>query len=147
MQTTTRWIGAALLVAGLALSGCTAAPAAEAGGDSPATVEKVNGSGPARLTLTSDAAKRLDIQTAPVRETQVAQQARKVIPYSAVLYDPQGEAWTFTSPQALTFIRERITVDSVTGNDAVLSVGPSVGTAVVTVGAAELYGAELGLGQ
>jgi hypothetical protein len=36
-------------------------------------------------------------------------------------------------------------VDSIRGGVAVLSVGPPAGTPVVTVGAAQLYGAEVGV--
>jgi hypothetical protein len=43
----------------------------------------------------------------------------------------------------LTFERQRIGVERVTGDLAVLSEGPPVGTSVVTVGAALLYGAEI----
>jgi hypothetical protein len=65
-----------------------------------------------------------------------------VVPYAAVLYDAHGDAWTYTSPEPLTFVRHRITVDNIQGDLAFLSSGPPVGTLVVTVGAAELYGAE-----
>ena len=54
--------------------------------------------------------------------------------------------WTFASPAPLTFVRERIGVDYVRGDLAVLFSGPPAGTRVVTVGAAELLGAELGVG-
>lgn len=132
------------IVAVLALAGCAGAAAEEtaSSGEKPAKVEK-NGSGPAKVTLTERAAKRLDIQTIAVREDK----GQKVIPYSAVLYDPQGQAWTFTSPAALTFVREQLTVRSIAGDSAILTAGPAAGTTVVTVGAAELYGAELGVGK
>ena len=58
------------------------------------------------------------------------------------LYDAEGQAWTYTNPEPLTFVRARVTVESVTGELAVLSTGPNVGETVVTVGAAELYGSE-----
>jgi hypothetical protein len=38
---------------------------------SAATVEHLNRDGPARITLTDDAAKRLDIQTAAVQQSEV----------------------------------------------------------------------------
>jgi len=43
-------------------------------------------------------------------------------------------------------VREPIEITRISGDDVVLSSGPVVGTAVVTVGAAELVGAEAGLG-
>lgn len=144
------WAAAVIvLVAGLGLSACgeSLGDAANGSGVKPAKVEKVDGSDTARVTVTDEAAKRLDIQTIAVRDQQVAGQQRKVIPYAAVLYDAKGQAWTFTNPEPLTFIRQRISVAQVTGSDAVLSDGPAAGTSVVTVGAAELYGAELGVGK
>ena len=68
---------------------------------------------------------------------------RKVVPYGAVYYDAKGAAWTYVNPKPLTFERQRIGVDRVIGDVAVLSEGPPVGTPVVTVGAALLYGAEI----
>jgi hypothetical protein len=62
-----------------------------------------------------------------------------------VLYDAAGDTWTFTNPEPLVFVRQRISVTYIDGNRAVLADGPAPGTPVVTVGAAELYGAELGV--
>ena len=46
----------------------------------------------------------------------------------------------------LVYLRAEITIDEITGETAVLSAGPPIGTSVVTTGAAELYGAEIGVG-
>jgi len=67
---------------------------------------------------------------------------QKVVPYSAIVYDTQGNTWVYTSPEALTFVRSPVTVDYIDGDKAILLEGPPVDTAVVTVGAEELYGAE-----
>jgi hypothetical protein len=159
MEHSNRWKAAALpLVAAtallLGLSACTQGEAGAAGEEvtSQATVEPVEGTELSKVTLTQRAAERLDIQTAQVRDTQVAagkgkRAARKVIPYSAVLYDEQGDTWTFTSPQPLTYVRQKISVDYIEGNEALLVDGPPAGTTVVTVGAPELLGAELGVGE
>ncbi|HEX6287734.1 MAG TPA: hypothetical protein VFZ66_01015 [Herpetosiphonaceae bacterium] len=72
---------------------------------------------------------------------------RMVIPYGAVIYDLHGETWVYTSPESLTYVREGILVDYIDGDMAVLSEGPSTGTQIVTVGAAELYGIEFGVGH
>lgn len=72
---------------------------------------------------------------------------RKIVPYSAVIYDLHGDTWAYTSPEPLVFVRHSITVDYIEGDTAVLFDGPTAGTAVVTVGAAELLGVELGVGQ
>jgi len=132
-----------LLLASLPLAGCSKGVAttaeAEAG---PATVEHLEGAEPARVTLTEDAMKRLDIQTATVREAAIDGAMRIVVPYAAVLYDTGGDTWTYTNPSPGVFVRHHIIVDRVTGGQAVLTDGLAAGTAVVIVGAAELYGSE-----
>jgi non-ribosomal peptide synthetase component F len=80
---------------------------------------------------------RVELQLAGSDET------RKVVPYGAVYYDGKGDAWVYVNTKPLTFERRRINVERVEGDLAVLSDGPSVGTPVVTVGAALLYGAEI----
>jgi hypothetical protein len=72
---------------------------------------------------------------------------RTVIPYSAVIYDPRGDTWAYTNPEPFVYIRHHITVDFVDGQFAVLGESPPLGTQVVTAGAAELYGAEFGVGK
>jgi hypothetical protein len=72
---------------------------------------------------------------------------RKVVPYAAVIYGAHGESWVFTSPEPLTYIREPVSIDYVEDGLAVLSDGPPTGTNVVTVGVAELYGAEFEVGH
>lgn len=67
---------------------------------------------------------------------------RKVVPYAAVIYGPNGETWVFISPEPLVFVRQPVSVDYIEDELAVLSEGPPAGMAVVTVGAAELYGSE-----
>ena len=67
---------------------------------------------------------------------------RKAIPYSAVFYDARGQTWTYVNPEPLVYTRQRITVDYVEGDMAVLTSGPAAGTRVVSVGAVLLYGAE-----
>jgi hypothetical protein len=69
---------------------------------------------------------------------------RKVVAHSAVVYDAKGKTWVYVATDALTFVRQPITVDYVDGDLAVLSDGPAAGTKVVTVGAAELLGTEFG---
>jgi hypothetical protein len=67
----------------------------------------------------------------------------KVVPYSAVHYDGKGATWVYVSLQPLTFERQRIEVDHVVGDLAVLKAGPPVGTPVVTTGVSMLHGAEV----
>jgi len=68
---------------------------------------------------------------------------RKIVPYSSVYYDATGSAWVYVNPKPLTFERQRVDIERVEDNLAILTDGPSVGTSVVTVGAAMLYGAEI----
>ena len=72
---------------------------------------------------------------------------RMVVPYGAVYYDAKGGAWVYVSPKPLVFERQPIVIERVVGDLAVLSDGPSVGTKVVTIGAALLYGAEVVFGK
>jgi len=67
----------------------------------------------------------------------------KVVPYSAVYYDAKGDAWVYVNTAPLAFVRQRVAVERVSGNLAVLSSGPEIGTPVATVGVALLYGAEI----
>jgi len=64
-----------------------------------------------------------------------------------VLYGVHGETWVYTNPEPLVFIREPIVIDYIEGDLAVLSEGPEAGTAIVTVGAAELFGTETGVSK
>lgn len=151
MRHTERVMGAAMaILAGVQLSACRGGTAEAAAKIHPAQVEHIEGSELSRVTLTEKASERLDIQTALVREARVSRSGgalRKVVPYAAVLYDAQGKTWVYTSPQPLVFVRHRITVDYIDGDQAVLSDGPPVGTQVVTVGGAELFGAEFEIGH
>ena len=71
------------------------------------------------------------------------EEKRKTVPYSAVYYDAKGNGWVYVSPKPLTYERRPIVIDRIRGDIAVLSEGPPVGTPIVTVGAALLYGAEI----
>jgi hypothetical protein len=133
-----------LIVAGL-LAGC-AQPTVEAAPEAAVTIEPIDGTELARITVSERAAERLGIQTEPVRDEPRAGERRAVVSFAAVVYDAQGNTWAYVTSQPLVFTRHAITVDFIDGGDAVLSDGPSPGTKVVTVGAAELYGAETGVG-
>ena len=129
-----------LAVAGAFITGC-GQPAAAAPKEEAIKIEK-HESGPATITLSARAAERLGVQTGEVR----GEGARKTIPYAAVIYDAGGATWAYTAPGSLVYQRASITVDRIEGADAYLTDGPPSGTAVVTLGAAELYGAETGVG-
>jgi hypothetical protein len=142
-----RWLAvAALLVVGVGATGCRGGGSAEEAAAEPATVEAVAGTDLSRVTLTDEGAGRLGIRTAPVAPAPGNGAARTTVPFSAVLYDADGQAWAYTSTGENAFVRAPITVDRVDGEVAYLRKGPAVGTAVVTVGVPELYGAEYGVG-
>ena len=138
------------LIVGLVLSGCAKTEEVDEATDHAGRVESIDGTTRTRVRLTEEAARRLDIQTAPVREvalavagtTTAAAAATRVMPFAAVLYEPDGAAFTYTNPEPFVYVRQPIAVTSIKGDDAFLSDGPAVGTQVVTVGAAELSGIE-----
>jgi hypothetical protein len=142
-----RHIGAvvSVIVLTLTLAACKDSPAEEdAGGTELATVEPVEGTDVSQVTLTAEAAQRIDVQTS---EVEPAKRGDLTIPYAAVLYDPAGDTWTYTSPEDLVFVREQIEVIRIDGDRALLSDGPPAGTRVVTVGAAEILGTEYEVGE
>ncbi|MDX6646540.1 MAG: hypothetical protein QOK29_5105 [Rhodospirillaceae bacterium] len=148
----TRWaLGVVFVVAlaiavGVILSRGPEASTSHATGHGAATVEPVEGSEFSRVRLSSRAVERLDVQTVPVRAAASAGRLpRTLIPYASVLYDVSGTAFAYTNPEPLVYVRAPITIESITGDVAVLRAGPPVGTEVVNVGAAELFGAEFGV--
>lgn len=147
MSRINRWMAAVPIVACCVTLGACEPPAVKATETKPAHVEAIAGTELHKVTLTARAAERLDIKTDRVQEMVVRGVKRTVVPYAAVLYDAQGQNWVYTSPEPLVFVRHRIHVDYIRGDRAVLSQGPPSGTAVVTVGAAELFGAEFEIGH
>jgi hypothetical protein len=139
MKRTSRLI-VVLAVAGLTMTGCgqatTTSPAEAA-----ITIDEQD-SGLKQLTLSAKAAERLGVETGVV----AASGSALTIPYAAVIYDATGATWAYTNTEPLVYLRAAITVDEIAGDTAVISAGPVAGTAVVTTGAAELYGAEIGVG-
>jgi hypothetical protein len=143
MKRSGRLIAVTSVMAALLSSACREAPSDEHVIDEPATVEHLEGMDVARVTLTAEAAERLDIQTAPVEEVG----NRFIVPSAAVLVDPNGDFWVYTSPEPLVFLRQQIRIEHEDGDQAFLSKGPPAGTDVVIVGVAELYGAEFEIGH
>jgi len=135
------WMLGVLVVVSMTIAACGSSapkPAAEAA----VTVDKIDGSDLKKLTLSEHAAQRLGLTTTEV----AASGAETTVPYSAILYDKAGATWAYTNPEGLVFVRAEVTVDRVTQGVAYLDEGPDPGTKVVTVGAAELWGVETGVG-
>lgn len=156
------WMVAMGIALALALPACSP-PAAEGGEspEAPAVVGKADRDGVKSIRLTRQASDRLGIETVLVRDAAAAAgrmpaargsgatARQKIVPYSAVLYDPVGVTWVYTVPRPLTYVREKVvvaTVGGARGTEAILSTGPPAGTPVVSMGVVELYGAELGVG-
>ena len=148
MKHSDRWLVAGLMIVGLSLTACQKVVRTHAD-ESPAKVEHFQRSELSRVTLTEKAVQRIGLKTDQVREQRVSRSAspRLVVPYASLIYDPHGETWVYTSPQPQTFVRHKIDVDYIEDAVVVLKAGPPAGTVVVTVGAAELYGTETGVGH
>lgn len=104
----------------------------------PAKLEPIEGTDVMRVVFTAEGAERVGLQTDAVRRRG----QDLVVPYGAVIYDAEGDAYAYTAPKPLTFVREKIEIDRSEGDSVLLSDGPPPGTEVVTVGTAEVYGTE-----
>ena len=120
-----------------------------------------------RVTLSAEASKRLGIQfadvtasatsTATSNGTAVATAGTLAntaagdqlaeLPYNALLYDASGGEWVFVSPAPNVYMRTDVKVERIDGDRVTVSKGPAPGSKVVTMGAAELYGIEFGVGK
>ena len=152
MHRRNHWVAAGLIVVGLGLTGCgtTKADFGEVSQGGPAQVEPVKGTHLNRVTLTSDAAAKLGVQTAPAEAgvmpaTSDGAAPQTTVPVNAVIYDKDGNTWVYVVTQSLTYQRQAVGIARVDRDTAVLKSGPAPGARVVTVGAQELLGAELGV--
>ncbi len=131
-----------LIAAGISLSACGEASTGydyeTASHHEPAKLEPIKGTDVQRVIFDAEAAERVGLQTAPIRQNGEG----KIMPYAALIYDAEGNAYAYTAPEPLTFVRKEIKIDRVDGDSVELSAGPPAGTEVVTVGAAEVYGTE-----
>jgi multidrug efflux pump subunit AcrA (membrane-fusion protein) len=87
----------------------------------------------------------VDIPMASVTEAMV-------IPAAAILYDIYGGTWVYVQASkaddgSTKFIRNRVLLEWIDGDQAIISQGPAIGSLVVTDGAAELFGTEFGAGK
>jgi hypothetical protein len=138
-------IGFTLTLFAIKLAEQEAPEDAVANAPSPVEIEQLEGSDLSLVTLTPRAAQRAGLRTATVRSAPARATVagrRRIVPYSAVLYDDEGAAWVYTRRGGLSFARAPVTIASIAGDEAILSAGPPEGTLVAAVGAAELYGAE-----
>jgi hypothetical protein len=136
-----RSLALALVAGALALSGCTQVEEFESE-SSPTSVKPLKGQEDIQqVTFTADAARRAGLRTATVHDSG----RETSIPYAALIYNEEGNTYTYVSRTPLVFVRTRIGVDHIANGRVVLRHGPQTGTRVVTTGAAEVYSAEFGV--
>src|SRR5437763_1888481 len=115
---------AVLTAAALILTGCSSAPKETAAPVPNTKLTPVSGSadGLKQVTLSTIAIARLGLQTVPVPSG-----SPEKIPFNAVIYDPNGKSWSYTSLTPGTFVRSPISIDHIDGDTAVLKAGPPAG--------------------
>jgi hypothetical protein len=106
-------------------------------------LEAVPGSTTGRIVLTPLGAERIGIQTGIVQRPRRLQLV--VIPYSSLVYAPDGTTYAFISPSPLVYTEVRVQIDHIAGESVYLRQGPQPGARVVTVGAEELFGVQTGV--
>ena len=135
-------VGLVLIAGVVSLSACGEASSGydyeTASHHEPAKLEPIKGTEVQRVIFDAEGAERVGLQTAPIRQNG----QETVIPYNAVIYGADGNTYTYTAPEPLSFVRQEISIDHVVGDSVMISDGPPAGTEVVTVGAAEVYGTE-----
>lgn len=105
-------------------------------------MERTGTSGVLSVVLTPLGAQRIGIQTAP----SVAAKKLVMVPFQALLYEPDGSTVVYTQTGTDTYTRQFITVAAINGSQVLVSSGLPAGTQVVTVGAEELLGVQNGVG-
>jgi hypothetical protein len=145
MKLKNRWIIAILVLAVLQFWACQKKDDGHQF-EHPSELEEIDGTDFKRVTFTERAMERTGVETTAVWEENSSPK-RKVVPYGALIYGPEGQTWVYTSPQPRVFIRQVVDVDRIEGDKVFLNDGPSVGTLVATVGVAEIYGTESEVGH
>lgn len=146
MLNTRRSFVTLLILAGAVLGACGSStePSVPAAGQ----LESVPGSSTGRIVLTNVGAHRIGVHTAIVGSTHARRGPTVTIPFSALVYAPNGATYAFTSASPLIYTEVAVTVDHISGNSVYLLRGPRAGSRVVSVGAEELFGVQTGvLGQ
>jgi hypothetical protein len=134
--------GVALGVA-VGVAGCGRSPATPQQSPPPARMEQI-GRGVPSVVLTPAGAARIGVRTTPAA---AAAGGMTVIPYSALLYEPDGTAAVYVNTSPLIYTRSIISVGHIAGDQVYVSRGLAPGMRVVTVGAEELLGVQNGVGE
>jgi hypothetical protein len=142
-QTTLRRavIGCVAAVVVATSAGCAEIESTIAEPYEPAALESTGPDKPARVILTEEAEHRVALQI-----TKVEPRGNDLtVDYAALVFDKVGKPWVFTVVGPRTYVRAAVGIKEVQDNLVILSSGPPAGTEVVTVGAIQLWGAELGI--
>jgi len=131
-------IAAAAVLAALTGCGATSAP----GEPATARMAHTGPHGALSVVLTPLGAQRVGVQSAAAT---AAGGGRSVVPYSALLYQPDGTSVVYTVTGPLTYTLATVSDASMQGSQVYLT-GLTPGTVVVTVGGEELLGVQDGVG-
>ena len=104
----------------------------------PAHLESMGPDQPARVILTDEAQRRIQLHT-----TLVSHGADISVDHVALVYDKKGKPWVFTVMGLLPTCVRPWGSKGERGQPADSELWPAAGTEVVTVGAIELWGTEL----
>jgi hypothetical protein len=140
----------ALLTAGVAavVAGCDSSTSSAAPPPA-ARMERIGNATVQSVVLTPLGAARVGVRTAAATTAIVGNQggALTVVPYSALLYEPDGATAVYVNTDPLVYTRYFVGVVSINGNQVYLKAGSlPAGATVVTVGAEELLGVQNGVG-
>ena len=94
------------------------------------------------VLLTPLGARRIGIRTVP----SAAKAHWVVVPFAALLYEPDGRTAVYVKTAPLTFTRHFVTVADISSGQVFVSHGLESGQPVVTLGAEELLGVQNGVG-
>ncbi|MDW4547894.1 hypothetical protein R5H32_00870 [Defluviimonas sp. D31] len=84
----------------------------------------------------------------PTEIVKVPVQPQLTVPYGSLIYWADGTTWVYGENEIERhYVRLPVRVDRIEDQTVYLKSGPPVGTVIVSVGAAELFGAETGTGH
>jgi hypothetical protein len=139
-KTTLRKAFLGIVVAAIAsMAGCAEIESVTAEPYEPAHLESTSPDQPKRVILTEEAVQRTELKTTRVR----LEDGDLEVEHAALVYDQKGKPWVFTVVGPRTYVRAPVVIEEIDDELMILATGPRPGTEVVTVGAIELWGAEL----
>ena len=130
-----------IIIAVAGLAGCSRSSPPAASPPPPVHLT-VGNHGTVSVVLTPLGAQRTGVQTTVA--TRAGRGDQTMVPYSALLYQPDGSSVIYTVTGPLTYTLVPVTVTSVQGNQVYLT-GLAPGTTVVTIGGEELLGVQDGV--